>query len=420
VFGTGWANVQSNFHGWTIGNFGNTAALTATASSSGNNQALAAVFGAGWADINSNFHGWMIGNFGDNAALTATASSPGSQAFAAVFGTGWATGWANNNSEFSSWRIENFDDHAVLTATASSPSSQAFAAVFGTGWATGWANNNSEFSDWVIGNFGDHAALTAIASSSGNQAFAAVFGTGWANANSEFSGWNIGNFGESLMAFAHARDYSGVFGAGWLKDDGITFSNWTIGDIGANSTLFSTSFCSTIFGSARLNNNASINNWTIGNIGDGATLITYSSNQNFTYTANHDSTLRQYYGSFGSVFGSAFNESLIDNPNNWTVEFRGNALCSSIGDNAGGTTNVHLGTLGGDKNSDFRFYFNAIDAQNPTVTIAALKLDGPAVIEDGKVKLSLSSDQGGGGLCQSDCAWPKLSIKYWAQPNHGQ
>jgi hypothetical protein len=390
VFGTGWANVQSNFSGWTIGTFGTNATLTATATATAiSYQANVVVFGTGWSSNNSNFNGWKIGTFGDHATLTATANSS-IQGNAAVFGTGRAYG----NLDFSGWTIGTFGTNATLTATATAIDCQANVAVFGTGWSS----NNSNFSGWKIGNFGDHAALTAIATSN-NQGNVAVFGAGWANVQSNFSGWTIGNFGNNLTALSHTRYYSSVFGAGWLTDDNTTISDWTVGNIGNNSTLFSSSFCSTVFGSARLNDLASANNWTIGNIGDNATFVTYSSNDSFTYAADHNKDLQLHYGSFGSVFGSAFNEGIGNNPNNWTVEFQGNALCSSIGANGGGTANIHLGTLGGDKSDNFRFYFNAIGEPTtpPVVTVAALKLTSSInTTQSEKAKLILSPDQGQG------------------------
>jgi hypothetical protein len=426
VFGTGWADSNSNFKSWEIGNFGYDAKLTAKASGAddvNSSQVNAAVFGTGWAYNNSNFENWKIGNFGTTATLIATATATasgtgnqinayGSQALATVFGTGWAY----DNSNFKSWEIGNFGDSITLVATATASSSgtgpiddsQALAAVFGAGWANNSlnANNHSDFYGWKIGNFGDNATLVATATATAvngrSQAFVSVFGVGWGTNPSSntlnFSNWTIGNFGKNLTALSHTRDYSSVFGAGWLTNDHTTISDWTIGDIGDNSTLFSSSFCSTVFGSARLNDLASSNNWTIGNIGTNATFISYSSNDDSTYPADHDPDLQLHYGSFGSVFGTAFNEGMGNNPNNWSVEFQGDALCSSIGFNGGGINNIHLGTLGGDKSDNFRFYFNATGAQatDPVVTIAALKLSGPIGIANGKAELILSSKQGQG------------------------
>jgi hypothetical protein len=291
---------------------------------------------------------------------------------------------------------------------ASSPEhgGNIFAAVFGSGHAAATersegANNISssiDFSHWRIGNFGNGAQLSAEASLavfSMSSVFGAGFATGDYNKCAvDFSNWSIGNFGENVVALSVARDYSSVFGTGWATDNDIDFSNWTIGNIGAGTLFYSSSFCSTVFGSARLNEAAQVNNWTIGNMGDGVALITMSSNDGI------DSGAPDYYTypSCGSVFGSAFNEGTATNPSNWTVEFQGSALLASIGYNSEGPENIRLGTLGGDSNHDFRFYFNGNQASNPTVNIAALVLG--SAVEDpvatgGKAVLVLANDQGG-------------------------
>jgi hypothetical protein len=206
----------------------------------------------------------------------------------------------------------------------------------------------------------------------------------------DFSNWTIGGFGAHSTRSSFARDYSSIFGAGWATDSGIDFSGWMIGDFGVGATCYS-SFCSTIFGPARLSENANFQNWTIGNFSDGAILSTSSVNDGIISTDANN----YLYHSYGSVFGSAFNEG-DGTPTNWTVEFQGNAIISLIGYNCGGQENVHLGTLGGGKKDDFRFYFNALQADNPVVTVSALKLAGivdTTTIPD-VAMLTLSENQG--------------------------
>jgi hypothetical protein len=62
----------------------------------------AAVFGVGNADSTLDFQNWKIGNFGDTANLSATATDTAA-AYTAVFGAGSVP-----TANFSDWQIGNF------------------------------------------------------------------------------------------------------------------------------------------------------------------------------------------------------------------------------------------------------------------------------------------------------------------------
>jgi hypothetical protein len=395
--------------GWQIGamtdgNMGTAFAGIATlrATATGSSNSWASVFGPAYLPNGNNvdFSHWRIGRFAGEATLAATATGS-SSAWASVFGPAYIPN--GNNANFSDWQIgavtdgnmcTAFGGNATLTATATGSSYSSWASVFGTAYLLN--GNGTDFSGWQIGQFAGEAHLTAMALSPGFS-MSSVFGAGWVTCggspttpgtgSAKFFNWTIGGFGAHSTLSSFARDYSSIFGAGWATDSGIDFSGWTVGDFGAGATLYSSSFCSTIFGPARLNENANFQNWTIGNFGDGAILSTSSVNNGIT-GGNY------LYHSYGSVFGSAFNEG-AGTPTNWTVEFQGNATISSMGYNSGGQENVHLGTLGGGKNDDFRFYFNALQADNPVVTVSALKLsDIVDTTTPDVAMLTLSENQG--------------------------
>ncbi|MDR0742266.1 MAG: hypothetical protein LBE98_02275, partial [Puniceicoccales bacterium] len=61
--------------------------------------------------------------------------------------------------------------------------------------------------------------------------YAALFGAGYGSGNT-FSNWTVGNFGAeaSLTSTGSAYAYAALFGAGY--GSGGTFSNWTVGNFG--------------------------------------------------------------------------------------------------------------------------------------------------------------------------------------------
>jgi hypothetical protein len=380
LFGAGYAG-GGNFTHWTVGNFGDTASLTSTATSTGSSAyAYAALFGAGYAGSNT-FSNWTVGDFGDTASLTSTATSTGSAyayAYVALFGAGYGSG-----GNFTHWTVGDFGDTARLTSTATGTgSSSAYAALFGAGYAGG-----GNFSNWTVGNFGDTASLTSTATSTGSSAYAyaALFGAGSASSNN-FSNWTVGNFGDEARLTSTASASAALFGAGSASSN--NFSNWTVGNFGDTARLTSTatstgsSASAALFG-AGYANGGTFTHWTVGNFGDTARLTS-------TATSTGSSA---YAALFGAGYAGSTSTATV--VKDWTAEFKGNATLSTVGYSST-PNNIHLGTLGGDKNEDFRFYFNSsADATDTTVSIGALKLDAAVATADGEgATMTLSASQG--------------------------
>jgi hypothetical protein len=427
LFGIGFTGSNSNtsVNNWWIGEgtfsresenifsgemgsaFGDNASL-ATSISTGGGSLTAALFGIGFNGASSSSNtttasNWAIGKFGDGATLRAQINSngDGGSLYATLFGIGFSGSYSSNAiTTASNWRIgsgnvsgrtlgDAFGDGATLESCITGGIGGEFTYV--TLFGSGHANSNSsegvaDFSQWTIGNFGNGASLAASARVP-KFSMASLFGPAWAtgggnesapgNGIVDFSGWTVGNFGKNATLRSSARDYSTLFGCGWATDSGVDLSNWAVGNFGSDALLYSSAMCTTLFGSARLSQCASVDNWTIGTFNGGTTLVTMSSNPSFSGSNDY------IYPSYGSVFGSAFNEGLETSPSNWSAEFNGGAVLASIGYNYDSPDNVHLGTLGGDKNNNFRFYFNGGQGNIPLVHVAALKLsDAVKIVDD--------------------------------------
>ncbi|MDR2432245.1 MAG: hypothetical protein LBD34_00630 [Puniceicoccales bacterium] len=99
---------------------------------------------------------------------------------------------------------------------------------------------------------------------------------------------------------------------------------------------------------------------------------------------------------YAAVFGAGYANSEETTVSDWTAEFKGNATIAATG-HSQTTDNINIGTLGGDKNDNFRFYFNG--SESTVVNIAALKLgevsEPNAEAEGAKqATLALVEDQG--------------------------
>jgi hypothetical protein len=196
---------------------------------------------------------------------------------------------------------------------------------------------------------------------------------------------------------ACARDHSSVFGAGWITDAGMNFSDWTMVGFGADTRMCTAACCSTIFAPARADQGATVHHWTIGSFGDGAELGAVP------MSSDGDNP------SFASVFDTAFNDiGFPASVQDWIVECHGGATLVTAGYNAVSDPSapeynatkgdwVRLGTLGGDRNGAMRVYFTG--AGDTVVNVAALKLSEAVTTVDGgsgtrQATMKLSGDQG--------------------------
>ncbi|MDR3117492.1 MAG: autotransporter outer membrane beta-barrel domain-containing protein [Puniceicoccales bacterium] len=198
----------------------------------------------------------------------------------------------------------------------------------------------------------------------------ALFGVGHVGENTRknaFAGWwCLENFPPNSLLVAAGRGQSlneggsSIFGCGGCQADNTgAFSNWSIGDFGKNITLATLGSDATIFGPGWTMAKNGFHNWTIGNMVSGTTL---------SASGNH-----------AAVFGPAWvGSGTWGNCSNWTVEFQGSATLVTTG-----SANAALATLGGAQNSDMRFYFNGLEEFAPSVTVAALNLDGDRMATDG-------------------------------------
>jgi hypothetical protein len=117
-----------------------------------------------------------------------------------------------------------------------------------------------------------------------------------------------------------------------------------------------------VFGTGDANGgNASFSHWTIGSFGNNASLSA-------TAIAT---TSENYIHSYAAVFGAGYVDGDGTTVSDWTAEFKGNAMIAGTGYHPT-ASDINIGTLGGDKNENFRFYFNGSDGT--VVNIAALKL----------------------------------------------
>ncbi|MDR2777060.1 MAG: hypothetical protein LBB17_03415, partial [Puniceicoccales bacterium] len=327
-----------------------TATATATESS-----ACAALFGAGQT-IGGTFSQWTVGSFGDGANLSATAES--SFAYAALFGAGQTIG----GCDFSHWMVRDsggvaFGARANLSTTATSSRYSASAALFGAGEASG------NFSHWTVGSFGANANLFTTANSSMYYTCAALFGAGEASGN--FSHWTVGSFG-----------------------DGANLS------VTANSSGNSASASAALFGTGYASIGGDFSHWTMGSFGDGANLSA-------TATSSGSSARAALFGA-----GQTYGDPTFDD---WTVEFLGSGTMTTAGYHPYSGA-IYLGTLGGDRNSNFRFYFNNGDAGEATVNIAALKLGAPVVVAAGQATMTLADDQGSGTYARAIALGPNFQL----------
>jgi hypothetical protein len=350
----------------------------------------AAVFGSPFA-MDASYANWKIGNFGNNANLFSglTSDQATDKTCATIFGAG-GTG---SGRCFSNWQIGNFDAGVTLTTSVidSKTVAGAYAAILGVGHAS----YGAVFSGWTIGNFGPGARLTASANSTtGRNARATIFGAVWAYDGSNFANWTVGNFGNgaSLIASANSGYHANtvVFGTGWAGPS-CNYAGWTIGNFGDGARLTASSVSSTvtafasIFGAGEACDGSNFTGWTIGSFGAGASLTAFASA--LSAIANHIS----YAAVFGAAWDSTVHTASI--VRDWTVEFRGDATLSAVGFSR---YDAHLGTLGGEKNENFRFYFNNAEGTNATVSIAALKLGEDVRTVHKEAAMPVAANQGSG------------------------
>jgi hypothetical protein len=104
--------------------------------------------------------------------------------------------------------------------------------------------------------------------------------------------------------------------------------------------------------------------------------------------------------------GQTYGDSTFDD---WTVEFLGSGTMTTAGYHPDSGA-IYLGTLGGDRNSNFRFYFNNGDADEATVNIAALKLDAPVAESAGQAAMTLAADQGNGTYARAISLGPNFQL----------
>ncbi|MDR0727299.1 MAG: hypothetical protein LBF26_00150, partial [Puniceicoccales bacterium] len=173
------------------------------------------------------------------------------------------------------------------------------------------------------------------------------------------------------------------------------FSNVTIGGIGANSTLTAKQ---SVFGGGYVARGAeygcsgNLAKWTIGPIGNNVSLTTVASSGGTGRSACVFGAA--HTGSGARLTNSPLIDGAIGNCDQWTAEFQGSATVTAMAPYANKWTQDRISnsyegdtiiarrnlisTLGGEQNSNMRFYFNDLAASSsatgPSVVISALRL----------------------------------------------
>ncbi|MDR2677124.1 MAG: collagen-like protein [Puniceicoccales bacterium] len=183
------------------------------------------------------------------------------------------------------------------------------------------------------------------------------------------------------------------------------FSHLTIGGIGADSTLVAKQ---TVVGggyvSVGANGYACVDNfryWTIGPIGDNVSMTTLAS---ASMTGRSACVFgAAYTGATGQLI-AALEPGGANNCDQWTAEFQGSATVTAMAPYAWSSSNNELiSTLGGEQNSNMRFYFNDLaisplvpDNSRPSVVVSALRLDPSINVANNLATVTLNTAQESG------------------------
>jgi hypothetical protein len=232
-----------------------------------------------------------------------------------------------------------------------------------------------------------------------NNAWSTVFGAVSCSGQSgTFNNFYVGRFAQDSTlvggtVFGVCQAISGTDFTGTGSSGGAcsgNFSNVTIGGIGANSTLvakqsvFGAGYVACRTGSGTCSDN--LNNWTIGPIGDNVSLTTAatasaSGRSACVFGATHTGQKSDW----PMVPTITFSAAAANTCAQWTAEFQGSATVTAMATyTQGGNARNLISTLGGEQNSDMRFYFNdlavspyASAAARPSVVVSALRLQSP-------------------------------------------